>query len=83
MFSFVYGSHTEQAYSSGGRTRDLYACSFDCGGTDINVPTEKPKCLVCLCCNAVYMATGIPFKIRLYSDTKIFGFICMFKLVSM
>jgi hypothetical protein len=27
MFSLVYGSHTEQAYSSDGRTRDLYACS--------------------------------------------------------
>ena len=54
---------------------------FDCGGTDVNVPTEEPKCLICLCCNTVYMA--IPFKIRLYSDTKIVGFICMFKLVSM
>ena len=28
MFSLVYGSHTEQAYSSDGRTRDLYACSL-------------------------------------------------------
>jgi hypothetical protein len=26
MFSLVYGSHTEQAYSSDHRTRDLYAC---------------------------------------------------------
>ena len=26
---------------------------------------------------------AIPFKIRLYSDTQIFGFFCMFKLVSM
>ena len=80
MFSLVYGSHTEQAYSSDHRTRDLYAC-FLTGGTDVNVPTDEPKCLVCLCCNVVYMA--IPFKIRLYSDTKIFGFICMAKLVSM
>jgi hypothetical protein len=28
MFSLVYGSHTEQAYSSDDRTRDLYACSL-------------------------------------------------------
>ena len=30
MFSLVYayGSHTKQAYSSDGRTRDLYACSL-------------------------------------------------------
>jgi len=28
MFSLVIGSHTEQAYSSDGRTRDLYACSL-------------------------------------------------------
>jgi hypothetical protein len=28
MFSLVYGSHTEQAYSSDGRTRNLYACSL-------------------------------------------------------
>ena len=28
MFSLVYGSHTEQAYSSDGRTKDLYACSL-------------------------------------------------------
>ena len=28
MFSLVYGSHTEQAYSSDGRTRDLHACSL-------------------------------------------------------
>ena len=27
-FPLVYGSHTEQAYSSEGRTRDLYACSL-------------------------------------------------------
>ena len=26
--SLVHGSHTEQAYSSDGRTRDLYACSL-------------------------------------------------------
>jgi hypothetical protein len=41
---------------------DLYVCSLT-GGTDVDVPTEEPKCLVCLCCNTVYMA--IPFKIRL------------------
>ena len=80
MFSLVYGSHTEQAYSRDGRTRDLHACSLT-GGTDVNVPTEEPKFPVCLCCNTVYMA--IPFKIRLYSDTHIFGFIGMLKLVSM
>ena len=28
MSSLVYGSHTEQAYSSDGRTKDLYACSL-------------------------------------------------------
>jgi hypothetical protein len=28
MFSLVYGSHTEQAYSSDGPTEDLYACSL-------------------------------------------------------
>ena len=28
MPSLVYGSHTEQAYSSDGRTKDLYACSL-------------------------------------------------------
>jgi hypothetical protein len=49
--------------------------------TDVNVPTEEPKCLACLCCNTVYMA--IPFNIRLYTDTQIFGFIGMFELVSM
>jgi hypothetical protein len=40
---------------------DLYVCSL-AGGTDVDVPTEEPKCLVCLCCNTVYMA--IPFKIQ-------------------
>ena len=47
---------------------DSYVCSLT-GGTDVDVPTEEPKCLVCLCCNTVYMA--IPFKIRLYGDTQI------------
>ena len=28
MSSLVYGSHTEQAYSSDGRTKDLFACSL-------------------------------------------------------
>jgi hypothetical protein len=28
MFSLVYGFHAEQAYSSDGRTRDLYASSL-------------------------------------------------------
>jgi hypothetical protein len=51
------------------------------GGTDVDVPTEEPKCLVCLCCNNVYR--GIPFNIRLYSDTQIFGFIIVptFKMI--
>ena len=29
IFSLVYVSHTGQAYSSDGRTRDLYACSLN------------------------------------------------------
>jgi len=49
MFSLVHGSHTEQAYSSDGRTRDMYACSLTSGGTDVNIAKEEPKCLVCLC----------------------------------
>ena len=67
MFSLVYGSHTEQAYSRDGRTRDLYACSLT-GGTDVNISMEELKCLVCLSFNIVYMA--IPFKVRhiLYSE---------------
>ena len=28
MSSLVYGSHTEQTYSSDGRTKDVYACSL-------------------------------------------------------
>jgi len=28
LFSLVYWSHTEQVYSSDGRTKDLYACSL-------------------------------------------------------
>ena len=73
MLSLVYGTHTEQAYSSDGRTRDFYVCSFfDCGGTDVNISTEEPKCIVCLYCNIVIL-----FKDRLYCDTHIFGFIDM------
>ena len=80
MSSLVYGSHTEQAYSSDGRTKDLYACCFDFGRTDVNVSSEESKCLVCFCCDIVYMA--IPFKVQLYCDTQILiGFISMFKLV--
>ena len=60
MFSLVHGSHTEQAYSSDGRTKDIYAC-FLTGRTDVNVSTEELKCLVCFCCDIIYMA--IPFKV--------------------
>jgi hypothetical protein len=54
---------------------------FDSGRTDVNVSTEELKCLVCFCCDIIYMA--IPFKVGLYCDTQLFCFICMFELVSM
>ena len=34
---------------------------FDSGRTDVNVSTEELKCLVCFCCDIIYMA--IPFKV--------------------
>ena len=79
VFSLVYMSHTGQTYASYGWTRDLYACSLTVVGV-ILIFLQK-KCRVCLCYNTIYM--DIPFKVQLHCDTQIFGFIRMFKLVSM
>jgi hypothetical protein len=51
MFSLVHGSHTEQAYSSDGWTRDLYACSLTSGETDVNISIQRnPSVLFIRCC---------------------------------
>ena len=45
MFSLVCGSHTEQAYSSDGRTMDFYACSLTVAGLTLIFLRRNPSVL--------------------------------------
>ena len=78
MFSLVHGSHTEQAYSSDGPTKDLYACSLTVVELMLMFLRRYPSVLFAF---VMIVFLAIPFKVRLYCDTQIFGFISMFKLV--
>ena len=68
---WVYGSHTDEAYSSMGLTKALYALSFMALELIITeIAPQKTKRPVSLVCH-VYVV--IPVHILLYGDAKVLG----------
>ena len=81
MFSLVYGSHTEQAYSSDGRTKDLYACSLTLVELMLMFLRRNPSVLL------AFVVMLFIWLFHLRSDCNVtpryFALnVCMFKLVS-
>ena len=78
MSSLVYGSHTEQSYSSGGRTKDLYACSLTL--VELMFLRRNPSVMLAF---VVMLFIWLSHLRSDYCDTQILCFVCMFELVSM
>ena len=72
MLFWVYGSHTDEAYSSMGLTKALYALSFMAlTGANLQIAPQKTKCPASLVCHVVDVV--IPVHILLYGDAKVLG----------
>lgn len=78
----VYGSHIVAAYSSCGRTSDLYIASgFDILWTRGHISLEKCCCLVGPFSH--YVDVAVPCKFTVYSDVHVLGFRCLFQSMAM